>query len=93
MNGSTFALTLVFAVIAAVSQPASAAHTGFFPSADSAQQSCPQEEVVWLVLSSMKYYQKAQASFGKGTGVYACLSTARAKSYHEVKDPVADETK
>jgi hypothetical protein len=85
MHRSAFALTLLFPVLVAVGQPASAAQGGLYSSTEAAQQSCPQEEVVWLSLSDMKYYHNSQASFGKGTGVYACLSTAHAKSYHEAK--------
>ena len=88
-----FALLLLAPAFLAAPQSAAAASGGFYATPAGAQSTCPTEEVVWLVLSESRYYHKTQPSYGKGSGVYACVSAARAKAYREATEAASDSAK
>lgn len=79
------ALALIVLLASAGVQANAAARGGIYVTADAAQVACPGEEVVWLDLDRVKYVHKDQDDYGKGKGAYACISTARARSYIELK--------
>jgi len=89
-HGSALAL-LVLSVFA-LAPPAAAASGGVYVTADAAQSTCSGEEVVWLDFDRMKYVHKDQPGYGQRKGAYACISTARAKSYIELKSSTQGST-
>ncbi len=73
---------LVAGLMAAGHANDAAAQLSLFPTEMQAQQSCPNDTVVWLDFDKRIYYVRGQRLYAKGTtGTFVCRKEARAGRY------------